>query len=74
MPIYEYRCTTCEEVFELIHGVSEPAPVASPCCGAPVERQLSVSADHRNQHPRPHGKTCCGRDDRCDSGGSCCGG
>jgi putative FmdB family regulatory protein len=44
MPIYEYRCTTCETRFEdLVRGPS--AAVACPeCGGAEAERLLSTFA------------------------------
>jgi putative FmdB family regulatory protein len=44
MPIYEYRCPSCEERFEELVRASAPA-VACPSCGtADVERLLSVFA------------------------------
>ncbi len=43
MPIYEYRCRDCEEVFEKLVRVSTPADeVACPQCGQHhAERLLS---------------------------------
>jgi putative FmdB family regulatory protein len=32
MPIYEYKCPD-GHVFELFHGISEPAPEVCPICG-----------------------------------------
>ena len=77
MPLYDYRCSTCGEIFEHLQGLSEPDPTTSPCCEAPVERTLGIPADHRGRHARPAGRTCCGREERCDSppcgdGQSCC--
>jgi putative FmdB family regulatory protein len=44
MPIYEYRCPSCDERFEELVRSSDP-PVACPSCGtADVERLLSVFA------------------------------
>ena len=44
MPIYEYRCPSCDERFEELVRSSDPA-VACPSCGtADVERLLSVFA------------------------------
>jgi putative FmdB family regulatory protein len=44
MPIYEYRCPSCEERFEELVRGSDPS-VACPSCGtADVERLLSVFA------------------------------
>jgi putative FmdB family regulatory protein len=44
MPIYEYRCVTCDERFEeLVRGPDER--VECSCCGgAEVERLISVFA------------------------------
>jgi putative FmdB family regulatory protein len=44
MPIYEFRCPSCEEHFEeLVRGSDQP--VACPSCGGTaVERLLSVFA------------------------------
>jgi putative FmdB family regulatory protein len=46
MPIYEYKCPD-GHVFELFHGISEPAPEACPVCGqGPVTRVLHPVAVH----------------------------
>lgn len=66
MPIYEYCCSACGETFELIQKIGDPAPENSPCCSAPSQRALSVPARHSNLLPRSPGKTCCGRDERCE--------
>ena len=46
MPLYEYRCPTCAERFEVLQSVGESADaVRCPECGAArVERQLSTFA------------------------------
>ncbi len=77
MPIYEYQCSSCGEVFDLLQPVGGPDPAGSPCCGAPVRRAISVPARSPSLMPRAAGKTCCGRDERCDTppctgGRSCC--
>jgi putative FmdB family regulatory protein len=41
MPIYEYLCSQCGQVFEQLVLRSD-APVGCPCCpGAPVEKLFS---------------------------------
>ena len=46
MPIYEYKCPQ-GHVFELFHGISEPAPEVCPTCGeGPVVRVLHPVAVH----------------------------
>ena len=43
MPRYDYRCTACDSVFEIEHGMREHPDVACPGCGAPATRMLSAS-------------------------------
>ena len=46
MPIYEYRCPN-GHVFELFHGINDPAPDACEVCGeGPLERVLYPVAVH----------------------------
>ncbi len=33
MPIYEYRCTACNAVQEILQKVQDPAPETCPACG-----------------------------------------
>ena len=46
MPIYEYRCKSCERSFETLRGFSQKdEPTACPACGTPTQtRLLSVIA------------------------------
>ena len=46
MPIYEYRCRDCRQVFQKLQPMSAGSDgVSCPSCGsARVERQLSVFA------------------------------
>jgi putative FmdB family regulatory protein len=70
MPIYDYRCTSCDHQFErLVRG---DQPVICPhCSGNRLERLLSVPA-------RPRSANGSGVPDYSQlgppSGGSCCGG
>jgi putative FmdB family regulatory protein len=34
MPIYEYRCSTCDHLTEVIHGINDPGPRFCESCGA----------------------------------------
>ncbi len=46
MPIYEYKCPN-GHLFEVFHGMNDPAPAACEVCGAgPVERVLHPVAVH----------------------------
>lgn len=70
MPIYEYRCSDCGKVSEiLLVGVhSDDETVACKHCGSSdLTRILSVSSFTFTDSTRAPGSTCCGRDERCDS-------
>ena len=46
MPIYEYKCPN-GHLFEVIHGMTEPAPEACEVCGeGPLQRVLHPVAVH----------------------------
>jgi len=46
MPIYEYKCPN-GHLFEVIHGMTEPAPATCEICGAaPLQRVLHPVAVH----------------------------
>ena len=45
MPLYEYKCESCGETFEVIQKFSDdPLKVHAKCGGGPVERLISPSA------------------------------
>jgi putative FmdB family regulatory protein len=44
MPLYEYRCAECGDVFEVIQKVSDEPLTVHKNCGGAVERLLSPSA------------------------------
>lgn len=47
MPIYEYRCSGCEDTFEQLQQMSDPDPEECPGCGSSeVERLVSRSSFH----------------------------
>ncbi len=42
MPIYEYRCDSCQHIFEELQSYNDPAPDACPkCADASVRRLIS---------------------------------
>lgn len=43
MPLYEYECDGCQERFERLQRLSDPAP-GCPACGGPVQKRFSVPA------------------------------
>lgn len=44
MPLYEYKCASCGDVFEVIQKFSDEPLHEHPGCGGAVERLISVSA------------------------------
>ena len=69
MPIYEYVCQKCGEVSEFLTGVGRENPeVKCRECGSKEMAQiLSPSNFTFASSSRPSGKTCCGREERCDT-------
>ena len=43
MPIYEYQCDQCSEVFEIFHKIDEDCGVACPKCLGPVKKLVSAT-------------------------------
>ena len=44
MPIYEFKCSKCRSIFEIIQKVDAPALKKCLKCGAPVRKIISPSA------------------------------
>lgn len=44
MPIYDYSCTNCGRVTEVIHGINDAGPRFCPECGADGTMRKAVSA------------------------------
>ena len=44
MPLYEYKCKSCGETFEIIQKFSDTPLAVHEKCGGPVERLISTSA------------------------------
>ena len=57
MPRYDYRCTACDTVFEIEHGMREHPEVSCPSCGAPsasaAPRQAVATATHAPPQAAP---------------------
>ena len=43
MARYDYKCTSCGNVFEVEHPMSEHPELTCPLCGKPAERVFSAS-------------------------------
>jgi putative FmdB family regulatory protein len=42
MPIYEYQCNHCSEVFEIFHKIDEDCKVACPKCLGATKKLISA--------------------------------
>lgn len=69
MPVYEFRCKSCERAFEqLIRSTSAKEEIICPFCqGNDVEKTLSVFAAHQGASPSLPGpcKGCSATDGVC---------
>lgn len=76
MPIYEYRCSNCGSRVEILVRTGDPAP-SCPHCGSLLrEKLLSAPYVMSGRTTRQPGRTCCGREERCEAppcsaGGNC---
>jgi putative FmdB family regulatory protein len=79
MPIYEYECESCGHRFERRQSMSDQPLKDCPQCGGSVRRLLGrgvgfISKDSVASRDLADGcslarsgRTCCGRDTRCDA-------
>lgn len=81
MPVYEYECMDCGKRFEKDQKISDAPIRECPSCHGSVRRLISGGTDFilkgsgwesKNRGSvcsqlEREGKTCCGRDERCDS-------
>jgi putative FmdB family regulatory protein len=66
MPIYEYRCRDCNVMFDML--VRAGTVVTCPHCGsASLDKLISAPFVLSGQTARQAGRTCCGREERCDT-------
>lgn len=69
MPIYEYECRDCGRKSEFLVGVGEgEVQIRCTHCGSlHLDKVFSTYAVARSGSlsESRHGKTCCGRDERC---------
>jgi len=67
MPIYEYRCKNCGEQMEILVRFGTSTPLVCPNCGSTLlEKLLSMPYVMAGER-RPAGRTCCGREERCET-------
>jgi putative FmdB family regulatory protein len=43
MPIYEYECSQCKEIFEIFHKIDEDCKVACPKCLGRARKVISAT-------------------------------
>jgi putative FmdB family regulatory protein len=43
MPIYEYQCQKCKQIFEIFHKIDEECNAACPKCLAPAKKLISAT-------------------------------
>ncbi len=68
MPIYEYRCETCGAVSEYLVGRGNDEPITCRQCGShEMNRILSASSFTLQSYGRMPGRTCCGKEERCET-------
>ena len=69
MPLYEYKCRKCGTVTEVLFRSSrDDQELRCTHCGSgALDKILSSPSIVNADKARDHGKTCCGRDDRCDT-------
>jgi putative FmdB family regulatory protein len=46
MPIYDYACTVCGRVVEVVHGINGQGPTSCETCGGPMKKLMSSPAVH----------------------------
>jgi putative FmdB family regulatory protein len=61
MPVYEYECKQCKEIFEIFHKIDEDCKVACPKCLGPARKLISAtnfilkgSGFYVNDYPSKH--------------------
>ena len=79
MPIFEYRCDGCGEIFEAIQFGAASAPQCPFCGATETQKVLSASSSYsggsRQGIPGPKDTGCCGQAPGASGcvPGSCCG-
>src|SRR5512136_1483088 len=44
MPIHEYQCSRCKNIFELLHKMDEDCEAVCPKCMAPARKMISATS------------------------------
>ena len=67
MPVYEYECQQCGRVAEIFLRSTEDQAVCCPGCGSKSMEKLVSASYLVKTDGRSPGKTCCGREERCET-------
>lgn len=69
MPIYEYRCENCGKITEILHmrNDNDVFVICRYCGSRRLEKLISAPASVVTGRSIHKGKTCCDRDEWCDS-------
>jgi len=67
MPIYDYKCIDCGDVFEILVRQSGEKEIYCPECGSGNVVKLPTASYVIKIGAGVSGTTCCGRTERCDS-------
>ena len=81
MPLYDFKCTDCNQTCEILMISSDEEPACTHCGGKNLEKLMaahaSVSGSPRSGFPGPGDTACCGsapgEKSGCAGPGSCCG-
>ncbi|RDV84013.1 FmdB family zinc ribbon protein [Ammonifex thiophilus] len=76
MPIYDYKCRSCGYIWEERSESADSTPASCPRCGGTDLQRLFPAPNLLRSVGQPPGRTCCGREERCDTppcagGGGC---
>jgi putative FmdB family regulatory protein len=53
MPVYQYECTPCQVVYDVLHGMNDPPLEICPKCGGAVTRLISAPRLNRYNFSGP---------------------
>jgi putative FmdB family regulatory protein len=53
MPVYQYECTPCLVVYEVLHGMNDPPLKSCQKCGGSVRRLISAPRINRHNFSGP---------------------
>jgi putative FmdB family regulatory protein len=77
MPIFEYKCSDCEKIFEIIHLPGKASELKCVACGSTNLKKLISAPFLPSSVGKPANdelKSCCGASspEGCAGPGSCC--